>query len=893
MKKSEKKREHDYEWIKVRGAKTHNLKNINMQIPRGEMSVITGLSGSGKSSLAFDTIFAEGQRRYIESLSAYARQFLGQMQKAEVEEITGLTPAISIDQKTRSNNPRSTVATITEIYDYLRVLFARVGRPHCLVCGDMISKLSVDEMVDILIEKVETEILTKQEEGQKNKEIAQIRVDLFAPIVRNRKGQHYQALYDFLKKGYSHVRVDGELLPLREKIEISEKKKHNIELLIDQFYFAEFLESESSSKKDLKTRLSESFEKSISESDSLALAVFFAESKKESFLEKEVLFSSDFSCPKDGFSYGEIEPRNFSFNSPVGACLDCSGLGVVALFSEEACKTCNGKRLKEESLSVYIGPKDKKSKGLNISDVVELNIAEAHNFFEKIKLDAREKKIASPVLREIIARLSFLNNVGIDYISLSRRANTLSGGEAQRIRLASQIGSGLVGATYVLDEPTIGLHQRDNARLIETLKKIRDLGNTVIVVEHDEDVIYASSYIVDIGPLAGKKGGEVVAEGFLDELLGAPENKTNSRTLAYLRNEEQIEIPEKRRTAKKGEMKVTGANIFNIKNQNISIPFGKLTCITGVSGSGKSTFLHKVLYKNIDFYEKNKKKWLAGKVKNFQNCSDISGMEQISRTVLINQSPIGRTPRSNPATYTGAFSFIRELYAQTTEGKMRGYKAGRFSFNVPGGRCEPCSGNGYNRVEMHFLPDVFVKCDVCMGKRFSTETLEVTYKNKNITDVLEMDISDALKFFGEIPQISDRLIALVNVGLGYLKLGQFATTLSGGEAQRVKIASELYRPHTEKTLYLLDEPTVGLHYDDVAKLNKILQLLVDKGNTVVVIEHNLDLIKIADHLIDFGPDGGDRGGKVVAKGTPEEVCQNENSLTGKYLKKVLTKKARK
>lgn len=888
-----KKLNKDYQWIKIKGAKTHNLKNIDLKIPRGEMSVITGLSGSGKSSLAFDTIFAEGQRRYIESLSAYARQFLGQMQKPEVDEITGLTPAISIDQKTRSNNPRSTVATITEIYDYLRVLFARVGRPYCMICGDKISKLSVDEMVDIIIEKTEDEILIKQEEKKTDEKIGNLRVDIFAPMVRNRKGQHYQMLYDFLKKGYSHVKVDGEIFSLREKIKISENKKHNIDLLIDQFYFSDFLQEDKKERKDLKTRLSEALEKSILESDNLALCVFYGDNEKEKFSEKEFLLSSEFSCPKDGFSFGEIEPRNFSFNSPVGACEDCNGLGVVALFSEENCKTCDGKRLKDESLSIFIGPETKNSKGLNIAEVVEMNISDSYDFFKKIKLDNREKKIASPVLKEIIERLSFLNNVGIDYISLNRRANTLSGGEAQRIRLASQIGSGLVGATYVLDEPTIGLHQRDNDRLIKTLEKIRDLGNTVIVVEHDEDVIYASDYIVDIGPLAGKKGGEVVAEGFLDELLSAKQNLTKSRTLAYLRNEEIIEKPAKRRTAKKGDIKIVGANIFNIKNQNINIPFGKLTCVTGVSGSGKSSFLHKVLYKNIDFYQKNKKKWLAGKVRSFENCADILGMEDITRTVLINQSPIGRTPRSNPATYTGAFSYIRELFAQTTEGKIRGYKAGRFSFNVPGGRCESCSGNGYNRVEMHFLPDVFVRCDICGGKRFSNETLEVTYKGKNINEVLEMNISVAQEFFKDIPHIADRINAMVNVGLGYLKLGQFATTLSGGEAQRVKIAAELYRPHTEKTLYLLDEPTVGLHYDDVAKLNKILQLLVDKGNTVVVIEHNLDLIKISDYVIDFGPEGGDKGGKIIAKGSPEEIAENEKSLTGKYLKKILNKKIRK
>ena len=893
--------------IRVRGARTHNLKNIDVDIPRGKMTVISGLSGSGKSSLAFDTIFAEGQRRYVESLSSYARQFLNQMQKPDVDEITGLSPAISIDQKSRSNNPRSTVATITEVYDYLRVLFARVGKPHCLKCGRKISKMTVDQIADFFIKK------TKEiEEVLKNKDkiksfpefdIDNAKVMIFSPIVRERKGEYYQLLYDLLSSGYSYVRVDGKIHSLRNQIRLTKTKKHTIEVLIDEFYFSEVLEDD----KDFKTRLKEAIEKSIFQADGLFLGVFdfgFDEKKEKVFLikndiEKEFLLSSKYACAYDGFSFGEIEPRLFSFNSPVGACEVCNGLGTKTFGGSELCEKCHGYRLGEKSLCVFLETKNntKKTKtspiidsefyknGLNIVDVTKMSILEAVEFFENIELTKTDEEIAKPILREIRERISFMNNVGLEYIALDRKANTLSGGEAQRIRLASQLGSGLVGATYVLDEPTIGLHQRDNRRLINTLLKMRDMGNTVIVVEHDEDVLYSADYLVDIGPEAGINGGKVIVQGYLDELLTADKNFSNSKTLSFLRGENFIEVPKKRRIKDNGFIKVTGANIHNIKNQNISIPLRKLTVISGVSGSGKSSFLYEVLYKNLQAkFDKTKR------TNKIYNCAKIEGLEKVSRAVLINQSPIGRTPRSNPATYTGAFTFIRDIFAETMEAKVRGYKSGRFSFNVPGGRCENCSGNGYVKVEMHFLPAVYVKCDVCNGTRFNKETLEVKFKGKNISEVLNMNINDAYKFFKDIPAISDRLKTMVEVGLGYLMLGQSATTLSGGEAQRVKIASELYRPFLEKAVYLLDEPTVGLHYEDVQKLNDVLQVLVNRGNTVIVIEHNLDLVKIADYILDFGPRGGIYGGKVVAKGTPEQIANDKKSVTGEFLKKVLKKK---
>lgn len=829
------------------------------------MTVISGLSGSGKSSLAFDTIFAEGQRRYVESLSAYARQFLNQMQKPDIDSITGLSPAISIDQKSRSNNPRSTVATITEIYDYLRVLYARIGKPHCLVCGDEISKLSIDEIVSFIYHKAQDakdEIENISSGKKQAKEILNVaKIQIFSPIVRSRKGEHYQMLYDLLSKGYAFVRVDGKEKFLREKISLSPKKKHNIELLIDEFFVDEFFDKNKENQKDLKTRLTEAVEKSLEESDELVLGVFDFEIKEidkkaqkilqTKFSIEEFLLSAKFACPKDGFSFGELEPRVFSFNSPVGACEGCNGLGTTFFGSDEPCLKCLGHRLKDESLSVFIGNEKSKTtpikdfktykKGLNIVDLTSMSVSSAVKFFDNLKLSKKDTKIAAPMMREIKERLGFMNDVGIEYITLNRRANTLSGGEAQRIRLASQLGSGLVGATYILDEPTIGLHQRDNDRLIATLERMRDIGNTVIVVEHDEDVIYSADYLVDVGPLAGKKGGEIIVADDLQKLLDAPKNNSNSKTLAYLREEEAIPMPKKRRKGKKGYVKITGAKVNNIDNQNILFPLQKLICVTGVSGSGKSTFMHEILYKNLrSRFDRN---YRSVEV---VNCAKIDGLEHFTRSILINQSPIGRTPRSNAATYTGTYTFIRELFTETTESRMRGYKPGRFSFNVKGGRCEACSGNGYTKVEMHFLPAVYVKCDVCNGKRFNKETLEVKYKNKNISEILEMSIKQSYEFFKNIPAIADRLKALVDVGLGYLQLGQSATTLSGGEAQRIKIASELYRPFTERTIYLLDEPTVGLHYDDVAKLNDILQALVNRGNTVMVIEHNLDLIKIAD-----------------------------------------------
>ena len=878
------------EKIIVKGARTHNLKNITVEMPRNKMVVITGLSGSGKSSLAFDTIFAEGQRRYVESLSAYARQFLNQMQKPDVDEIIGLSPAISIDQKSRSNNPRSTVATITEIYDYLRVLFARIGRPHCLDCGREISKLSTDEIFAFIVKKAKAAKKELEKSGTKEVmgvDIENSRVQLFAPVVRARKGEHYQLLYDLLGRGYAHVRVDGVVHSLREKIKLAKTKKHTIEVLVDEIYFSEILAGGA----DFKMRLSEAVEKALSESEGLIQGVFAFDNDKHvpADFDREFLLSSKFACPFDGFSFPELEPRLFSFNSPAGACQECNGLGSRFFYGKEPCLTCNGARLAPHGLSVFIGSgesatspakdlKHYKPAGVNIVDITAMSIKEAQVFFKELKLSDKDMEISGVVLREITERISFMNNVGIEYLTLDRRANTLSGGEAQRIRLASQLGSGLVGALYVLDEPTIGLHQRDNDLLIETLTKLRDTGNTVIVVEHDEDVIYAADYLIDIGPGAGINGGEVIAAGWLDDLLGSKTNKTKSSTLAYLREEKKIPIPEMRRSRDKGWIKVRGATLNNLVNLNADIPLGKLVCITGVSGSGKSSFMHGVLYENLK--ARFDRKHRSADVK---NAAKVMGLEYLDRAILIDQSPIGRTPRSNPATYTGAWTHIRDMFSETTEAKVRGYKPGRFSFNVKGGRCEACEGKGQVAVEMHFLPTVYVGCDVCFGKRFNKETLQVTFKGKNIHEILEMDMHEATAFFADIPAIFDRLRTLEDVGLGYLKVGQPANTLSGGESQRVKIASELYRPFTHKSIYLLDEPTVGLHYDDVARLNGILQKLVERGNTVVVIEHNLDLIKIADYMIDFGPTGGTEGGKIMAKGTPEEVCENKDSVTGKYL----------
>ncbi len=875
--------------IKVTGARTHNLKNIDVEMPRNKMVVITGVSGSGKSSLAFDTIFAEGQRRYVESLSSYARQFLNQMPKPDVDEITGLSPAISIDQKSRSNNPRSTVATITEIYDYLRVMYARIGHPHCPKCGEEIKKLSNEEILNFILEKVQSkknlaaspslrglrhgldfsspEPKTKGKRKVMGVEWDETEISIFSPIVRGRKGEYYQLLYDLLGKGFSEIRLDGAMKKLRESITLSKHKAHNIDILVDHFAVHEFKDD----KEGSRMRLSEALERALIESDGL-VAIKIGE--------EEFIMSAKFACKNDGYSFPEVEPRLFSFNSPYGACPACNGLGTKYYGGDEPCESCNGARLRVEALNVFISTGHTRK---NILDLAELSIKDAHDFFKNLKLSNNEKEISVPVVREIEARLQFMLDVGLDYLQLSRKANTLSGGEAQRIRLASQLGSRLVGALYVLDEPTIGLHQRDNDRLIKTLLNLRDLGNTILVVEHDEDTIYASDYIVDIGPKAGVHGGEVIASGYLGDLLTAKKNTNNSRTLAYLRDEVRIEVPKKRREAK-GMLRIAGGKIFNIKNLTAEIPLGVMTSITGVSGSGKSSFMYEILYKNLQ--GRYEQKYRTAKL---YNCATLSGTEYLTRAILIDQSPIGRTPRSNISTYTGSFTHIRDLFATTDEARLRGWKANRFSFNVKGGRCEACEGNGEIAVEMHFLPTVYVTCDVCGGKRFDKETLTVKYKKKNIYEVLQMTVEEGLVFFKDIPAISDRLQTLFDVGLGYLRLGQSATTLSGGEAQRVKISSELYRPHLEKTIYLLDEPTVGLHYDDVAKLLEVLNKLVNKGNTVVLIEHNLDIIKCSDYILDFGPEGGVHGGNLIAKGTPEDVANNTKSFTGKYLKKVLKK----
>jgi len=859
--------------IIVRGARTHNLKNITVEMPRGKMIAITGPSGSGKSSLAFDTIFAEGQRRYVESLSPYARQFLNKMQKPDVDEISGLSPAISIDQKSASRNPRSTVATITEIYDYLRILYARVGQPYCLDVDVPIQKLSQDEILRIVLESIESREVksaTKAEAQQvMGIQVSKGRVSIFAPVVVGRKGEYYQLLYDLLGKGFEAVKIDGVIHQLREKIVLTKTKRHDIDVLVDEIYVSEF----TSDPKGSHERLSEAVEVALSVANGLV--------KIESPDGSTRTLSAKFICPIDGSSFPEVEPRLFSFNSPYGACPECNGLGVVGIFQSDVCPVCKGARLRPEAMRVYLGGDGKKDLGTNIVGFTAMTVKEATKFIEELKLSKKQYEVAWPALREIIDRLEFMNNVGIEYLTLDRRANTLSGGEAQRIRLASQLGSGLVGALYVLDEPTIGLHQRDNDRLIKTLTELRDLGNTILVVEHDEDTIYAADYLVDIGPGAGIHGGEVVVAGDMQELLSAKTNPSGSITLDYLRGTKKLAVPE-RRTAERGSLKIKGGKAFNIKNLNVDIPLGKLVCVTGVSGSGKSTFMYEIVDRNLK--GRLEKKYRTAKT---YNCASFDGSEYLGRSILIDQSPIGRTPRSNPATYTGAFTHIRDLFAASSEAKARGWKPGRFSFNVKGGRCEACQGNGVIAVEMHFLPTVFVECDVCEGKRFTKETLEVTFRKKNIFQVLEMTIEEAYVFFKDIPAIEERLKTLLDVGLSYLKLGQSATTLSGGEAQRVKIASELYKPHTQKTIYLLDEPTIGLHYEDVKKLIEILQQLVNHGNTVMVIEHNLDLVKSADYVIDFGPEGGAGGGNIIAKGTPEEVAENDKSHTGLYLKRVL------
>jgi excinuclease ABC subunit A len=835
--------------IIIKGAREHNLKDVNLEIPRDKMVVFTGLSGSGKSSLAFDTIFAEGQRRYIESLSAYARQFLGRLDKPDVDDIEGLSPAISIDQKSHSANPRSTVATITEIYDYLRVLFARAGTPFCPTCGREIKKLTNEEIVDIAIQ------ISKENKDKKN-------IVILAPVVRGRKGEYYQMLYDFLNAGFSEVRIDGKYHSLRDRVELSRYKTHDIDLVVDRIPAGMDFKD-----KDNRLRLSEAIESALKYGNAVVTLI----------TDKEVSLSAKFTCPHDGFSFPEIEPRLFSFNSPYGACPECHGLGTKDLWSDEICPVCEGKRLRVESLNVLI--KDK-----NINTIAQLSIEDALAFFSALTFKAASMTdVAEAPLREIKSRLKFMMDVGLEYLTLDRKAGTLSGGEAQRIRLASQIGSRLVGTLYILDEPTIGLHQRDNDKLIATLHELRDLGNTIIVVEHDEDTIRASDYLVDIGPGAGVHGGKVVAAGPIPEIL--KDTKYKSLTLDYLRGKEFIAVPDERRKVdlKKNEaIKIRGAHANNLKELDVDIPLKRFTAVTGVSGSGKSSLVYDVLFKAVSD-KFNRSTYKAGGYK------QLLGLEYINRIINIDQAAIGRTPRSNPATYVGAWTHIRDLFASTEDARVRGYKPGRFSFNVPGGRCENCEGHGTIAIEMHFLPTVYVSCDVCKGKRFDRETLQVEYKGKNIYDVLQMTIEEAAKFFGDIPWLEDKLTILEEVGLGYLELGQSATTLSGGEAQRIKLAAELGKRDTHRTLYLLDEPTTGLHFADIDQLLKVLQRLVDRGNTVVVIEHNLDVIKTADWVIDLGPEGGARGGTIVATGTPEEIIRKKESYTGQYLRKVLQK----
>ena len=944
----------EQEFIKIRGAKEHNLKNIDLDIPRNEMIVFTGLSGSGKSSLAFDTIYAEGQRRYMESLSSYARQFLGQMEKPNVEKIEGLSPAISIDQKSTNRNPRSTVGTVTEVYDYFRLLYARIGIPHCPVCGREISKQTVDQMVDQIM---------KLEEGT--------RIQVLAPVVRGRKGEHAKVFERAKKSGYVRVRVDGNLYDLSDEIKLEKNIKHNIEIVVDRLVVREGIEK----------RLTDSAENALALAEGILLIDVVGG--------EEMTFSQSFSCPDCGVSIDEIEPRNFSFNNPFGACPDCSGLGYRMEFDEDLmipdkslsinqgaitvmgwqscnnkgsfanavlqalceeydfdldtpfedypqavhdilingtdgkkvlveyegqrgrgvypiafegiirnvqkryretgsetmkaeyeafmritpCPLCKGRRLKRESLAVTICDK-------NIYDITSLSIGDLYHFLQEMTLTSQQALIGERILKEIRARIGFLKDVGLEYLSLARGTASLSGGEAQRIRLATQIGSGLVGVCYILDEPSIGLHQRDNDKLLAALKNLRDLGNTLIVVEHDEDTMLAADYVVDIGPGAGSHGGEVVACGTAKEIMEVEESVTGQ----YLSGKIQIPVPAVRRTPK-GFLRIKGASEHNLKNINVDIPLGVFTCVTGVSGSGKSSLVNEILYKALA-KKLNRAHTIPGKFK------AIEGVENLDKVIAIDQSPIGRTPRSNPATYTGVFDMIRDLFAGTTDAKERGYQKGRFSFNVKGGRCEACGGDGIIKIEMHFLPDVYVPCEVCGGKRYNRETLECLYKGKNIFDVLDMTVEEALHFFEHVPSIRNKIQTLYDVGLSYVKLGQPSTTLSGGEAQRIKLATELSRKSTGKTIYILDEPTTGLHFADVHKLVDILHRLAEGGNTVVVIEHNLDVIKAADYIIDMGPEGGDGGGTVIATGTPEEIAKNPRSYTGIYVDKML-KKAKK
>ena len=942
--------------IFIKGAKEHNLKNINLEIPRNKLVVITGLSGSGKSSLAFDTIYAEGQRRYVESLSSYARQFLGLMEKPNVDSITGLSPAIAINQKTTSRNPRSTVGTVTEIYDYIRLLYARIGVPHCPNCGRKINKQSIDQIADNVM---------NLEEGT--------RIQILAPIVRQRKGEFVKQLQEFVKEGFIRARVDGEVVELTDDLQIDRKKKHNIEIIVDRLVI----------KKDIRNRLTESIEIALKYANNLVLIDVIGNDKVKAY---EKLYSQNYACPDCNISIEELTPRMFSFNNPLGACQECSGIGYLMrmdedliipdknktlydgvkafgsstmkksetmakmyfesiakhygvdinqpikklprefldkilygtgdekidfsytssagkrtftapfegviptlnrrymetksqgmrefyelYMSESDCPSCKGARLKKESLAVTIN-------GKNINEFTNMSIDKIRDFINDIKLTEKEKVIAEPIFKELNKRLQFLIDVGLEYLTLSRSAGTLSGGEAQRIRLATQIGSALTGVLYILDEPSIGLHQRDNDKLIATLKKLRDLGNTVIVVEHDEDTMYAADQIIDIGPGAGVNGGNVIAQGTAEEIKLIPQSITGQ----YLSGRKQIKVPSKRRKGNGKSIEIVGATENNLKNITVKIPLGKFVCVTGVSGSGKSSLINEVLYKNIA-------KKLNGSTDKVGKCKEIKGLDNIDKIINIDQSPIGKTPRSNPATYTGVFDIIRDIFAATNEAKMRGYAKGRFSFNVQGGRCENCKGDGIIKIEMHFLPDVYVQCDVCKGKRYNKETLEVKYKGKTISDVLDMTVDEALVFFENIPRIKQKIKTLADVGLGYIKLGQPSTTLSGGEAQRVKLATELSKRATGKTLYILDEPTTGLHMADVHKLVDILQALVDTGNSIVVIEHNLDLIKTADYIIDLGPEGGEKGGTIVQVGTPEQIIKNEKSYTGKFLKKILEK----
>ncbi len=828
------------EKIIIKNARVHNLKNVNLELPKKKLIVFTGISGSGKSSLAFDTIFAEGQRRYIESLSPYARQFLGQMEKADVDEIIGLSPAIAITQKALSHNPRSTVGTLTEIYDYLRVLFARLGEVYCPNDGTKIEKLSVEEMIDIILSK--------------GKALKVPEVSILAPVVRGRKGEYYQLLYDFLSLGFSEAIIDEKLHSLHERIILPRYKTHNIEIIIDRVPLKD------------ETRLFEAVENGLEYGKGL-IKVILSKGKEQT----EFLLSSRWTCPKDNFAFPEVEHRFFSFNSPYGACPHCSGLGKTDLFLNIICPECKGKRLKSEALSVKIS-------GKNIYEIASLTIDKVADFFNHLekKLTERQRIITQNIIKEIQDRLKFLLEVGLDYLSLTREAETLSSGEAQRIRLASQIGSYLSNTIYVLDEPTIGLHERDTGRLINTLKRLKENNNTVIVIEHDQKTIFESDFLVDLGPGAGINGGEIVLSGNTSELLAHP-SSSKSLTVKYLKGECKIEVPKVRRKKFTEKLKIIGARANNLKNINLEIPLRKFICITGVSGSGKSTLLNEILYRNSV-------KIKSGFGKSLEGVSRILGTEYLNKIVMVDQSPIGRTPRSNPATYTGIFTPIREFYASLESSRERGYTPSRFSFNVSGGRCETCQGAGYNLIEMYFLPPVLVECEVCHGKRFNRETLQIKHKKKNISEVLEMTVDEATKFFEGLYMITDKLKILQEVGLGYIKLGQSATTLSGGEAQRIKLGRELTQPLGKRTLYLLDEPTVGLHYYDVQMLLKSLNKLVDKQNTVIIIEHNMQVIKSADYIIDLGPEGGEKGGRIIAKGMPEEIAENRDSWTGKFLK---------